>query len=361
MESTREPREIHSVLSTVLYSPEEVAQLREAFAPAEFIHVHPGDADAIERALQHVDVAVLPMDLDDRFLNAPHLRWIHCDHAGLTRSARPELFEKGILLSGSAGRSAAALAQHGFFFALSLTFDSRRLLEMQSEHRWTRVPGYEQRRALWGKTLGIVGFGNTGREMALLGKAMGMRVIASRRRAGETHPAVDRMLSVDAGDSLDPLIQESDVIMLAAHLSDETYHLISTAEFAAMKDDAFIINMARGPVIDHEALIEALQTGQIAGAGLDVTDPEPLPADSPLWDMPNVLITPHQTPALPDRTQRSIDMITENVLRYRAGQSLLNEVTPRDVFTKAAPASLQSMYAQQKSMYTEQRSSHVPS
>jgi phosphoglycerate dehydrogenase-like enzyme len=92
--------------------------------------------------------------------------------------------------------------------------------------------------------------------------------------------------------------------------------------------------MARGAVIDQDALIEALRTGQIAGAGLDVTDPEPLPADSLLWDMPNVLITPHHTPALPDRTQRSIDMIAENVRRYRKGERLLNEATPRDVFTK---------------------------
>lgn len=334
METVRDPQEIRSVLSTVLYAPEDVERLRQAFGPAEFIHLHPGDAPGIEAALKHVDVAVLPIDLDDRFLDAPHLRWIHCDHAGLTKSARPELFEKGILLTGSAGRSAAALAQHGFFFALSLTFDAPRLLEMQKKHLWRRLPEYDKGRALWGKTLGIIGFGHTGREMAMLGKAMGMNTIAARRRAGQEHPAVDRMLSVDAGDPLDPLIEDSDVIMLATQLTDETYHLISTAEFEAMKNSAYLVNMARGAVIDQNALIEALHTGQIAGAGLDVTDPEPLPADSPLWDMPNVLITPHHTPALPDRTQRSIDMIAENARRYRRGERMLNEATPRDVFTK---------------------------
>ncbi|GAA1445863.1 D-2-hydroxyacid dehydrogenase [Nocardiopsis tropica] len=326
-------REIHSVLSTVLYRPHEIEQLRAAFAPAEFTHLHPADSAGIAEALEHADVAVLPVDLDDRFLAAPRLRWVHCDHAGLTRSARPEVFEKGLLVTGSAGRSAPALAQHGFFFALALTFDAKRLLEKQAEHAWRAIPDYHHRLALWGKTLGIVGFGHTGQEMAALGKAFGMRVIASRRRSGSSHPAVDLMLSTDAGDSLDTLIRESDVIMLAAPLTDKTYHLFSSEQFASMRDGAYLINMARGQIIDQDALIEALRTGRIAGAGLDVTDPEPLPADSPLWDLPGVLITPHMTPMLPDRTQRSIDMIVENIGRYRRGEALLNALSARDVFT----------------------------
>ncbi|PRX96555.1 D-2-hydroxyacid dehydrogenase [Allonocardiopsis opalescens] len=334
MPSPSEEREIRSVLATVLYQPHEIDLLRAAFAPAEFVHLHPGDAEGIAEALEHADVAVLPIDLDDRFLKAPKLRWVHCDHSGLTRSARPEVFEKGLIVTGSAGRSAPALAQHGFFFALALTFDARRLLEKQAEHVWRGIPDYHHRLALWGKTLGIVGFGHTGREMAELGRAFGMRVVALRRQAGRTHPAVDLMLATDAGDSLDTLIAEADVIMLAAPLSDETYHLFSTEQFASMKDDAYIINMARGPVIDQDALIDALRTGQIAGAGLDVTDPEPLPAESPLWDLPNVIITPHMTPMLPDRTQRSIDMIVENIGRYRRGEPLLNALGPRDIFTR---------------------------
>ena len=335
MQPQPQEREIRSVLSTVLYRADEVEQLREAFAPAEVVHLHPGDAEGIAEALEHADVAVLPIDIDDRFLAAPNLRWVHCDHSGLTRSARPEVFEKGLIVTGSAGRSAPALAQHGFYFALALTFDAKQLFQKQAEHVWRGIPDYHERVALWGKTLGIVGFGNTGREMAQLGKAFGMRVIASRRRAGESHPAVDLMLSTDAGDSLDPLIEESDVVMLAAPLTDETYHLFSSEQFAAMKDDAYIINLARGPIIDQDALVEALRAGQIAGAGLDVTDPEPLPAESPLWDLPNVIITPHMTPMLPDRTQRSIDMIVENIGRYRRGEPLLNELSPRDIFTRS--------------------------
>ncbi len=333
MEAGQGPREIRTVLSTALFQPDEIEQLRRAFEPAEFLQVRWDDNEGIARALETADVAVHWTDLDDRHLQAPNLRWIHCDHAGLTRSARPEVFEKGLLVTGSAGRSAPALAQHAFYFALALTYDVKGLLEVQASHQWRAPAGYENRLALWGKTLGIVGFGKTGEEMALLGKAFGMRVIAYRRRAGEDAPAVDRLLAADAGDSIDPLIEESDVIMLAAHLSDETYHLFSSDQFARMKSSAYIINLARGGLIDTDALVEALRSGAIAGAGLDVTEPEPLPSDSPLWDEPNVLITPHMTPRIPERTQRSIDVIVENIRRYRAGEPLLNAITPRDIFT----------------------------
>jgi phosphoglycerate dehydrogenase-like enzyme len=332
MDADPVPREIRTVLATVTYEPDEMEQLRKAFAPAEFVHVHFSDADAIADVLERADVAVLPFDLDDRFLAAPHLRWVHCDHSGLTRSARPEIFEKGLIVTGSAGRSAPALAQHAFYLALALTFDARRLFELQAAHTWGGID-YADRFALWGKTLGVVGFGHTARAMVELGRAFGMQVIAYRRRAGATPPGVDRMLAADAGDSLDPLLAQSDVVMLALQLTDESHHLLSTAEFARMKPDALLVNMARGAVVDQDALVRALQSGEIAGAGLDVTDPEPLPPESPLWDLPNVVITPHMTPRLPERTQRTIATIVENIRRYRQGEPMLNALTPRDVFT----------------------------
>jgi phosphoglycerate dehydrogenase-like enzyme len=335
MNRSREPREIRSVLATVRYGPDELDRLRRAFEPAEFVHVQPGDAEGIAAALEKVDVAVLAGDLDERHLSAPHLAWVHCDHAGLTRSARPEVFGKGLLVTGSAGRSAPALAQHAFYFALALTYDAKRLFEMQDAHIWRGIPEYGDRLALWGKTLGVIGFGHTGREMARLGRAFGMRVVAHRRRSAAAPPEVDLMLSADRGEPIDPIVEQADVIMLAVPLTDETHHLFGAAEFARMKDSAFLINMARGRVIDQDALIEALHAGAIAGAGLDVTDPEPLPPGSPLWDAPNVIITPHTTPRLPDRTQRSIDTIAENVRRYRAGEPLLNEITERDAYTRA--------------------------
>ncbi|WP_316574295.1 D-2-hydroxyacid dehydrogenase [Nocardia canadensis] len=334
MSYDQRPREIRQVLATVLFEPHEIDQLREAFAPAEFLHVHPADAAGIAHALEHADVAVTAGDLDERFIAAPELAWVHCGHAGLTRSAVPEVFERGLLVTGSAGRSAPALAQHGFYFALALTFDARRMFEQQDAHIWNGIEGYGNRFALWGKTLGIVGFGHTAKEMARLGKAFGMRVLVYRRGAVEPSSDVDLMLSADEGDSVDHLLDEADVVMLAAPLTDATHHMISAAQFAKMKNTAYLINMARGALIDQDALIDALQSGKIAGAGLDVTDPEPLPRDSALWDAPNVVITPHTTPRLPDRTQRTIDIIVENIRRYRTGEPLLNTLTERDVYTR---------------------------
>lgn len=326
-------RAIRAVLATVPFKPAEIDQLRRAFAPAEFIHCTAKDDAAIEKALRTVDVAVLAGDLDDRHIAAPNLKWVHCDHSGLTRSARPDVFEKGLIVTGSAGRSAPALAQHAFYFALALTFEARRLFQDQDAHVWRGIPGYTDKLGLPGKTLGIVGFGNTGVEMAALGKAFGMKVVVYSRSVPDKSPNVDRLLCAERGDSIDPLIAESDVIMLATQLTDVTWHMFSMAEFARMKSSAFIINMARGPVIDEAALLIALRTGQIAGAGLDVFAKEPLPADSPLWNEPNVIITPHATPSMPDKTQRSIDMIVANIARYRAGEPMLNAIGRNDIFT----------------------------
>lgn len=333
MTADEHTRHIQAVLSTLLFEAVDIERLRRAFAPAQFIQLHPADAAGIAEALQQVDVAVLPFDLDQRFIEAPHLRWVHCDHAGLERSARPEVLAKGLLVTGSAGRSAEALAQHVFYFALALTFRSRQLLDMQAQHQWGGVPGYEHAQSLFGKTIGIIGFGHTGRAVAALATAFGMNVIAYRRAADTSDPHVDRMLSATAGDSVDLLLAQSDVVVLAAGLNDSTYHLISTREFQRMRRGALLINIGRGGLIDHDALAVALSDGTIGGAGLDCTEPEPLPTSSPLWDMPNVVITPHMTPKLSDRTDRSIAIIEENIRRYRAGAPMLNLVTPADVFS----------------------------
>ena len=328
-----EPR---SVLCTLPLEPAHQEQVRRAFEGAEVLFASPDDDAAIRRALEKVDVAVVASDLDERFITAPALKWVHCGHSGLTKSARPEVFEKGLLVSGSAGRSAAALAQHGFYFALALTFSARTLFKAQDDHRWRADPSYGERLALAGKTLGIVGFGHTGREMAVLGRAFQMRVIAYNRSPRSDHPAVNRMLCAQNGDTLDQLIDEADVIMLATQLTDETYHMFGVPQFARMRDSAFIINMARGAVIDEAALLDALRAGQIAGAGLDVFEVEPLPAESPLWDQPNVVITSHQTPVLPDRSQRVLDTLIENIARYRRDQTLMNALSRSDMFTPKA-------------------------
>jgi phosphoglycerate dehydrogenase-like enzyme len=326
-------RDIHRVLVTVPFPDDSIAQLRQAFGDAEFILLRPNDEEGISAALETVDVAVHVWELDDRFISAPNLRWVHCDRAGLSKSARPEVFERGLFVTGSAGRSAPALAQHAFFFALSLAFDARSLADNQAAHLWGGIPGYHDRLALHGQTLGIVGLGNTGREIAALGRAFGMRVLGYTRTANVPNGLVDELFVAEAGADLNDLVNQADVIIVAAPLTNDTFHLFDAARFSRMKSSATIINVARGEIIDHDALIDALSTNQIAGAGLDVTAPEPLPPHSPLWDMRNVIITPHVTPKLADRTQRSVNMIVDNVARYRDGRPLINQLRPDDMFS----------------------------
>ena len=329
--------EIRNVLAAVDYSESDVRQLRNAFPGAEFVHCDPDDVRGIHSALDRAEVAILAGDLNENFLTAPKLRWVHCDHAGLNKSARPEVFERGLVITGSAGRSAPALAQHAFFFALALLYDVRMLLAAQADRDWQRGRPNGDKLALWGKTLGIIGFGHTGRAIAALGRSFGMNVIVYRRSAEAESSDVDVMLSADRGDALSLLTSKADVVMVAANLSDETHHLIGVEELRDMKNEALLINMARGELVDEEALIDALRTGEIAGAGLDVFAVEPLPTDSPLWELENVILTPHATPRMPDKTQRSIDMIAENARRYRAGAPLLNAITARDLYTLDRP------------------------
>jgi phosphoglycerate dehydrogenase-like enzyme len=206
--------------------------------------------------------------------------------------------------------------------------------EAQKWRQWLRFPGTENLRALWGRTVGIIGMGHTGVELASRCKAFNMRVLGYRRRDLPPPPGADRIYSADKGQTIDPLLEESDIVALVVNLSDATHHLIGRRELARMKPTAIIVNLSRGGVIDEAALIEALQARRIAGAGLDVTGVEPLPEASPLWDAPNTLITPHFTAAMPDKSERSLNVIIENFVRYRAGTPLLNRITEEDLYTR---------------------------
>jgi len=321
---------IDCALVSVNWQPGHLERLRDGLGAREVVVTR--DPAEIDACLQRADVAIIAGDLDDRHLAAPNLRWVHCDHAGLNKSARPEVFERGLFVTSSSGRSAPALAEHAMLFMLLFAYQYPSFLEAQRRHEWG-FPGMDALRGLIGKTVGIIGVGKTGRELAIRAKAFGMRVLGHRRSAQDAE-GVDRMYAEARGEGIDELLAESDYVVLATPLSDATHHLISAREFGLMKPSAVIINMARGAVIDTDALLHALRSGQIAGAGLDVFDQEPLPSDSPLWDEPKVLITPHTTPQVPDRNGRSLEMILENARRYRAGEPMVNLLTPADIWTR---------------------------
>jgi phosphoglycerate dehydrogenase-like enzyme len=327
-------REIRSALVALRYPEQHFSRLCEALGPGDVLRAALDDASAIAKALETVDVAIIPGDLDERFLSAPRLQWVHCDHAGLNGSAKPEVFARGLLVTGSAGRAAPALAQHIFFMALALTYDVNGLVEMKRKHIWRGLPGYSDRRGLWGKTVGIIGLGATGLETAAVAKCLGMRVLAYRKAQSGLPANVDKLYCADGGDTIDEILAESDVLALCIRLTDATHHMIGERELKLMKPTAYLINMARGGVVDEAALVRALHDGTIAGAGLDVFEQEPLPPDAPIWDTPNTIITPHMTAEMPDLQARSLDIIIENIRRYRAGKEMLNLLKPEDVYTK---------------------------
>lgn len=322
-----------TVLTTLRYQGDHWQALERALEGAEILRFDGTDDPGLPEALARSDVAILAKDPDDRFFEAPRLRWIHVDHAGLDRAAKPQAFREGLAITGSAGRSAPVLAEHALFFALNLAYGASAFHEAQRAHRWG-VPGQEDLRGLFGRTMGIVGFGNTGSALAARAKAFGMRVVAYRRRHGEVPPIVDQMLTADGGDSLDILLEQSDFVVLALGLSEATHHLIGARELDLIGPRGYLINMARGPIVDEAELVKALQSGRIAGAGLDTFEIEPLPQNSALWDLPNVVITPHVTPAVPDRTARSLEIIVENIRRFAGGEQLMNRLTPEDVYKR---------------------------
>ena len=339
--------QIHSVLVTARLSPANREKLENALAGSHILFCDPNDRAAIDACIDEVDVAILNGDADDRIISGKKLKWIHCCHAGVEKTICPEIFERGIILTSSSGRSAPALAEHTLMFMLSLTYDVNYLLAKKAQHQWPAGRSYSEKTGLYGKTVGIIGVGKTGTEVARIAKALHMRVLGWRRSAAGAEN-VDRMYSAELGESISPLLQQSDYVVLCVELNDHTWHLVDENALRQMKPSAFLINMGRGGLVDEPALIRALQDGTIAGAGLDTFETEPLPPESPLWELPNVIITPHTTPMLPDREERALDYALRNIEAYKTGGRFVNRLEPRDMYTHRDP-----MIAEQKGMDTQ--------
>jgi phosphoglycerate dehydrogenase-like enzyme len=330
-----EARSINKVLSTLNWAPAHWEKLEALLAPAEIVCVNHRDTAGVGEAIKDVDVALLGGDISREMLQAAkRVKWIHCDHAGLNASNHPEIHERGIILTSSSGRSAPVLAEHVFFLMLSLTYDSRLIETHQRGHIWKNISEGRQK-GLITRTMGIIGLGKTGMEVVKRGKAFGMRILAYTRSARDTVPdGIEKLYCQEKGESIDDLLRESDIVVLTASLSDKTYHLIDERAFSLMKPAAFLVNLSRGAVVDEKALYQALVSKRIAGAGSDVFENEPLPPDSPLWDLPNMIITSHSTPAVADRNGFSLQVICDNVRAFREGRPLRNQQDKRDIYTK---------------------------
>ena len=253
------------------------------------------------------------------------LRWIQLPYAGAERCLRiPALRERDILLTNAQRIYGPEIAEHVLAMMLSFTRGLYRYIPAQSGRSWDRGLVPEDR--LWeleGRTLLVVGLGGIGTEVARLGHAMGMDVIATRNSSRGGPPFVSY---VGLADELPELTPRADVVVNAAPLTPATAGLFDDAFFTAMKPTAYFINVGRGGSVVTEDLISALREGRLAGAGLDVTDPEPLPEDSPLWTMPNVIITPHVAAGSDLRSERLWIVLRENLRRYAAGERMLSVV-----------------------------------
>jgi phosphoglycerate dehydrogenase-like enzyme len=257
----------------------------------------------------------------DLLTRAPHLKWIQMMSAGVDRLRDTEIWRSGLMITGVSGIHATPIGE--FVLELMLMFAKKapECFQMKQKREWRRF----MPTVLRGKTAGIVGLGHIGRETARLSKAFGMKVIATRRSTKKTGRAryVDRLMPAD---ELPGLLAESDFVVICVPLTKETYRLIGEKELKLMKPTAYIINIARGGIIDEEALIRALDGKQIAGAGLDVTATEPLPAGSRLWGYDNVILSPHVSGGMEDYVGRATELFCENLRRYLAGKRMQNVI-----------------------------------
>lgn len=267
---------------------------------------------------------------------APKLRWVHIYSAGADHAINNPLFEDtSIILTTSSGVHAINIAEYVLAAILSWYHGFSQLQRWQQEKKWDVRGGFAPDE-LRGKTLGIVGYGSIGREIARQAKAFGMHIIALQQNSdhrdhgfpfpdiGDPEGTIPEQYYTSA--QLHLLLQRSDVVVAAVPLTSQTRYLFDTAAFQAMKPNTLFINIARGEVCDEQALIHALQTHQIAGATLDVFQQEPLAHDSPLWNLPNVFITPHLSGMTPHYDERMFTIFSENLQRYQTGKALYNKV-----------------------------------
>ena len=253
---------------------------------------------------------------------APNLRWIQSFSAGMDKFLFPEIIARDeVAISNVAGLYAPQGGEHAWAMLLALARGIDQAVRQNDQRKWAGGSTVE----LTGLTLGVVGMGGFGIEMVKRAAGYDMEIIAIDPVRRDPPPGVSELVD-NSRENLHSLLRRSDVVMLACPKTKETYHLIGAEELTLMREHAYLINVTRGGIIDEDALCQALAAGQIAGAGLDVTEIEPLPADSPLWDAPNIILTPHRAGASQHRPRKVYEFFLAQLERYLKGEAVLNIV-----------------------------------
>jgi phosphoglycerate dehydrogenase-like enzyme len=308
----------------------DVVYERDLLAPIRYASDHPlptldgtGARERWDALLDEAEVLFDfgPLELAASLAARPRLRWIQGTSAGVGGLVeRIGLRESAVVVTTSSGVHARPLAEFVLLAILAFAKELPRLVRDQREHRWERYAGEEAA----GKTVCVVGLGRIGRDVARLARALDMHAIGTVREvggraAGDLH--VERLLPTDA---LDELLPEADALVLSCPLTPSTYHLLDARRISLLKRSAIVVNVARGQVVEEPALLDALRGGRLRGAALDVFEEEPLPVDSPFWDLPNVLVSPHSASTVAVENERIVGLFCENLRRYVAGEPLLN-------------------------------------
>ncbi|WP_020620685.1 D-2-hydroxyacid dehydrogenase [Paenibacillus daejeonensis] len=241
------------------------------------------------------------------------IQWIQAWGAGIDRMPLELFAHKGISLTTASGVHPHPVSETALAMMLAFARNLHISIRHQAERRWENPSGMTE---LHGKTIGIIGVGAIGEEIARMAQAFGMKTLGIRR-SGEPVGVIDQMFD---GTGLDSVLAESDIVVAIMPLTDDTHHMFGREQFARMKSSAIFINVSRGATVDTEALIDALRSGDIAGAGLDVFEQEPLPAEHPLWELTNVIITPHNGGATDRYEERVLDIFLQNLADYQKGQ-----------------------------------------
>jgi phosphoglycerate dehydrogenase-like enzyme len=288
--------------------------------------VHLPSYDRVPQEIPDTDVLIGWSIKPEQFRQAHKLKWIHSPAAGVHQLMFPELIKSQVVVTNSRTVQGVVVAEHAIAVVLALAKRIPQAVRYQFRKEWAQEKlwhEFPRPREVAGGTVVVIGMGAIGREFTTRAKALGMRVLAVRGNPGNGTNGAD---AVYGADKLDEVLPQADYVLLCTPVTPATTGMINRSRLAKMKSDAYLINVGRGPLVDDNALLEALQARRIGGAALDVFVEEPLPPESPYWPLDNLLITPHTAAVTDNLWDRHYDLIVENMTRFLEGRPLLYEV-----------------------------------